>query len=261
MAEDSPGRPGPSPITDFAPLTVTPDRVSDAEALAGALGRPAPLPALTSVAGDPPLALVEPVVHPGEDPLVRLGSGPRVALLEAYRWARWPATVPGMYLRRSVVARLHRVAAALPEGFGLALFDAWRPLPLQDALHQVAYADPNLPPGFVAPADPDPRRPPPHLTGGTVDLTLTWAGRPLALGTSFDDFTDAAHTASLEDQPGTARDLRRLLYHAMRAQDFVVIECEWWHFELGTRVWAAVTGEPARFGAAGPPPLSPGDTP
>ena len=98
----------------------------------------------------------------------------------------------------------------------------------------------------------DPRTPPPHLTGGTVDLTLTLDGTPLALGTGFDDFTPEAYTESLEQTPGASRELRRLLYRAMRDAGFVVLHCEWWHFEYGTRRWAAITGNHPLYGPAAP---------
>jgi D-alanyl-D-alanine dipeptidase len=177
-------------------------------------------------------------------------------VLGAYRNEGWPHTVQGAHLRASVVARVARVAGALPEPFGLAVFDAWRPLALQAALHDAAYADPDLPPGFVAEADPDPTTPPAHLTGGTVDLTLSFDGIPLALGTPFDDFRPPAHADHLEgpspldERQRVVRDLRRLLASGMAAEGFVILHCEWWHFEHGTRYWAAVTGGTPRFGPA-----------
>jgi D-alanyl-D-alanine dipeptidase len=76
----------------------------------------------------------------------------------------------------------------------------------------------------------------------------------LALGTGFDDFTTAAHADSYEHSPGLVRDLRRMLYNRMRAAGFVVIACEWWHFEYGTRRWAALCGREPLYG-----PTSTGD--
>ena len=151
--------------------------------------------------------------------------------------------------------RLAHVADHLPAQLGLAEFDAWRPLPLQAELFHAAYDEPGLPPGYVADPDPDPATPPPHLTGGTVDLTLTLTltldGVPLALGTGFDDFT-ALSPMHLEHLPGASRDLRRLLYRSMRSAGFVVLHCEWWHLEFGTRRWAAITGNQSRYGPADP---------
>ena len=246
--------PGATPPSfSFAALTRRPEQVGlDAARLADLVAAPAPMAALT-VPDD-----IEPIGTPvplAEDPLVPVAR-PGVRSLGAYRGEGWPHTVEGAYLRRSVVERLARVAADLPQPFALAVFDAWRPLPLQAALFDSAYADPDLPPGFVAEADPDPTTPPAHLTGGTVDLTLSYDGIPLALGTPFDDFRSIAHAdhfehaTPIDEAQRVVRDLRRLLVAAMGAEGFVVLHCEWWHFEHGTRYWAAVTGGTARFGPA-----------
>ncbi len=36
----------------------------------------------------------------------------------------------------------------------------------------------------------------------------------------------------------------------LAAEGFVVFDGEWWHFEHGTRRWAAITGHPPRYGPA-----------
>lgn len=253
--------PGATPPSfAFGSLTRRPDQVGlTAERLRELHGTAevAPVGPLTVPATVPPVT--EPV---DDDPLVPI-AGPGLRVLGAYRTEGWPDTVAGGYLRASVVERLARVAASLPDPFALAVFDAWRPLALQAALFDAAYADHALPPGFVAEPDPDPATPPAHLTGATVDLTLSFDGVPLALGTDFDDFTAAAHADRFETDAGAPtaigveaerrlviRDLRRLLVAAMGAEGFVVLHNEWWHFEHGTRYWAAVTGATPRFGPA-----------
>ncbi|MGI5328397.1 hypothetical protein [Actinomadura nitritigenes] len=65
------------------------------------------------------------------------------------------------------------------------------------------------------------------------------------MGIAFDEFTGLAMTTAFEDLEGPVRTLRRLLYHTLRRQSFVVLAEEWWHFELGTRLWSALTGRPA----------------
>ena len=176
---------------------------------------------------------------------------PRIRVLGAYYHERWPFAVPGAYLRPAALDRLVRAVGSLPDAFGLAVWDAWRDPRLQAALHDRVYRDGDLPPGFVAPPDPDPRRCPPHASGGTVDLTLTWRGHALALGTGFDAFVPGAASAALEpDGPKLDRDLRRLLGSAMSAAGFVSHPQEWWHWEYGTRYWAAVTGGSVQFGHA-----------
>lgn len=204
----------------------------------------------------PPLPpLVDPdqpeVTMPVDEPLVPVAHR-RVRVLGNYWHAGWDRSRPDCWLRAGAAERLGRAADALPARFGFALFDAWRPLELQAELYHAAYDDPGLPPGFVSPPDPDRATPPPHLTGGTVDLTLTVDGQPLAPGAGFDDFTDRAHADALEAEPGVDREVRRLLYWTMHGAGFVVLDCEWWHFEYGTRRWAAITGVDPLYGPASP---------
>jgi D-alanyl-D-alanine dipeptidase len=181
-------------------------------------------------------------------------ADPRIRTLAPYWHERWPFAVPACWLRPEAADRLSQVAAGLPDGFGLAIWDGWRDPRLQAVLHDTVYTDRTLPPGFVAYPDADPARCPPHATGGTVDLTLTWRHRPLALGTGFDAFVPDAAAGALEaDGDELERDLRRLLAAALTEGGFVGHPQEWWHWEYGTRMWAAVTGNPVRFGPAHPP--------
>lgn len=191
------------------------------------------------------------------EPLVPV-EDPRIRVLGAYWHEGWPFARPGAFVRSEVLARLRSALDCLPHGFGFAVWDAWRDPRLQELLYERAYADPWLPPGFVHEPSSDPARPSPHTTGGTVDLTLTWRNVPLGLGTGFDAFVPRAFARSLEGPDAVAadrlpRDLRRLLRSAMTARGFVQLASEWWHFEFGTRLWAAVTGRDALYGGhAGP---------
>jgi D-alanyl-D-alanine dipeptidase len=192
---------------------------------------------------------------PADDvaPLVPIAH-PRIRVLGAYWHEGWPHAVPGAWLRPVAMHRLLRALDALPAAFGLAIWDAWRDPRLQAVLHDRVYEDTSLAPGFVAYPDPDPRRCPPHASGGTVDLTLTWRGYALSLGTRFDAFVPQAAADALEPNgPSLERDLRRLLAAAMTGAGFVQHPQEWWHWEYGTRYWAAVTGEPVLFGHAQAP--------
>jgi D-alanyl-D-alanine dipeptidase len=181
---------------------------------------------------------------------------PRIRVLSAYFHEGWPFAHLGAWLRPAVYDRLQQAVETLPEGFGLAIWDAWRDPRLQADLHDTVYADESLPPGFVAYPDPDPRHCPPHASGGTVDLTLTFRNVPLSLGTLFDAFVPHAAAAALEpDGDPLARDLRRLLATIMSQAGFVQHPQEWWHWEYGTRYWAAATGNPVLFGHA----VRPGD--
>ena len=151
-----------------------------------------------------------------------------------------------LVLRAGVVARLERVADALPSPFGIAVLDGWRSPEYQSELLGYYRARfPDLEAGYVAdPADAHVLAP--HTTGGAVDLTLSWNGLPLALGTDYDSFADAAHVAALEDDgsaDSSARELRRLLASVLRDAGFAPYPLEWWHWSYGDQWWAAEYGE------------------
>lgn len=226
------------------------------------LPRLAPMPKLLDATKT---AVVLPTVAPEPPPVEPLWDlehqgllGPhRLLWLPAYHQAGLPDAVSALWLRREVAVRLVRAAAALPEGFGLVVWDGWRSESLQSWLYHRAYADANLPEGFVTKPSADPATPPPHATGGTVDLTLSWRGIPLGLGTEFDEFVPQAFAAAFEAAVTGAdrrvRDLRRLLRQVLVQQGFVGLAREWWHFEYGTRLWAAVTSQTPRYRAVNLP--------
>lgn len=231
-------------------------------------------------AGDLP-PLVDPVFarEPGSvavpgpgvgDPLVELVGTDRIALLNLYRHDPiggangWAGTDDRVWLRGEVADRVIAVGTSLPDGFGLAIYDAWRSPATVRALYEHFYGPGStLTPGFLADPD-DPAIVPPHTTGAAVDLTLTWRNTALALGTVFDDFSEAAHLRSLEpaataassatdDQISLGGRLRRLLHRQLAKQGFVAMTEEWWHVSWGDQDWAAVNDLPTtRYGAALP---------
>ena len=175
----------------------------------------------------------------GGEPLVAVEG---IACVNAYRAVGWPGTTDTVWLRAGVVDQLHAVEAVLPDGFTLAIFDGWRSPVTVRALWDHYYGPRStLEPGFLADPD-DTDIIPPHGTGGAVDLTLAWQGVPLSLGTAFDDFSERAHLRAIEDEPGPARELRRLQHWAMVAAGFAPNPMEWWHFSWGDQWWAATTG-------------------
>ena len=222
----------------------------------------------------------------GADPLVELRDL-GIAGANAY-WtgvppygARVPGSVPGLWLRAPLAEALARVDARL-RGHGLHLwvFDAWRPIAVQNHFHdhwmparlralhpewddaRVAaeterYWARGAPGGVV-----DPRSPPPHATGAAVDLTIRRAdGAELFMGTIFDDVSEASNTAAFEPEPEglaishrEARANRRLLHWAMDAEGFANNPTEWWHFSRGDQMWARITGTAAaHYSVASPP--------
>jgi zinc D-Ala-D-Ala dipeptidase len=240
------------PLTTCTPHEAAVQLGLDQRDFANLIGDPAPLPKLIESIRTP---LSETAAN-NDEPLVSLQHR-RVRLLSNYFHAGWEHAEPTGWLRAAAAKRVYAAADSLPDRFGLAVFDAYRPLLLQAELFNAAYSDSDLPPGFVAEPIAELTTPPPHSTGGTIDCTLTIDGIALSLGTAFDDFTDQAWTGALETDASSAfdgstfdRDLRRLLYWTMHQVGFVVLDCEWWHFEYGTRRWAGINGAEAIYGRA-----------
>jgi zinc D-Ala-D-Ala dipeptidase len=135
---------------------------------------------------------------------------------------------PVALLRPDAAEALGRVQARLRgQRLGLKVFDAYRPV--RATLGMVDWAERTgqqwvLEQGYVA-------RQSGHNVGRTVDLTLVRlrSGEELEMGTEYDTFSEAAHTANAT---GEAAENRRILVDAMRAEGFQNYEKEWWHFSI-----------------------------
>jgi D-alanyl-D-alanine dipeptidase len=207
-------------------------------------------------------------IEPVDEPLVRVADiGGRVAEDPRYHRLGLPGARAQCWVREGVAVRLERAARSLPDGVMLVVWDAHRTLATQAALYRAYVAElaalhPDWPAEaveeeaarYVTPPDPSPSAPPPHLTGGAVDLTLAVGdGRQLDLGTPFDAFVPEAATRALEATDSPARELRRLLFWAMSAQGFTSYAEEWWHFDYGDQFWGLIAGRAARYeGVAAP---------
>lgn len=176
-------------------------------------------------------------------------------------------------LRSGVIDRLGHAATALTSeapGWRLAVFDAWRPVPVQHFMVAHAIGEEcrarGLDPAaagsalreveaavgrFWAPPSQDPAMPPPHSTGAAVDLTLADAtGTLLAMGGAIDAIgpvSEPEHhaAAALADPDGEAarwHSRRRLLQRVMATAGFAQHPNEWWHFSHGDQLWAWRSG-------------------
>lgn len=212
-----------------------------------------PVPAAPPVRVPVPMTGAVPVHECGEA-LVALEPGDRVELLNLYHRRRWAGTSPTMYVRAGVAQRLRDAIDLLPDGFGVAVFDAWRSEVTVRALRAHFYPPGgDLDEGFLSDPD-DPHVLAPHQCGAALDLTLTWQGRALALGTPFDAFTPDARLSAFEpDGPDPQRGLRRVLHDAVGRAGFVGLAQEWWHVSYGDQRWAAACGaDAARYGHCEP---------
>ena len=133
---------------------------------------------------------------------------------------------PHALLRREVAPALARVQARLRTGgLGIRIFDAYRPV--RATLAMVDWAERSghrvlLDSGYIA-------RRSRHNLGVAVDLTLVdlVTGTELPMGTPFDSFTPAAHTANAT---GRVQRYRQILVRAMESEGFSNYDQEWWHF-------------------------------
>ena len=181
------------------------------------------------------------------EPLVQLRDP--VAWVSAYQELGIGPDRGPLKVRASVFSRLLEARQGLPAGFDLLVLDGWRDMAFQELLlrhYRGLELDTS---GYVS--DPSETRiAPPHVTGGAVDITVTYEGLPLALGTDFDAFDPAAHfDDEQEDQPESVLKLRAVLYTAMLGAGFSPYPLEWWHWSYGDQWWAAFTGrDEALFG-------------
>ena len=132
------------------------------------------------------------------------------------------------FLRREAAAALARVQRDLrPQGLGIKVFDAYRPvratLAMVDWTQRVNRPD-LLKDGYIAGRSR-------HNLGLAIDCTLIdlATGRELYMGTPFDTFSPAAHTANASGQVAVNR---QKLKTAMEQEGFVNYDQEWWHFSF-----------------------------
>jgi D-alanyl-D-alanine dipeptidase len=133
---------------------------------------------------------------------------------------------PRALLRREVATALGRAQARLRTGgLGLRVFDAYRPV--RATLAMVDWAERTghralLESGYIT-------RRSRHNLGVAVDLTLVdlVTGTEGPMGTAFDNFTAAAHTANAS---GRVQRYRQILVRTMESEGFSTYDQAWWHF-------------------------------
>jgi D-alanyl-D-alanine dipeptidase len=227
-----------------------------------------PIPA---VDGERTLRGIE--IRESGDPVVQIPEGRGLHVAPAYH-ARGIRSAPAeVRIRQRVLDALYRASASLPDGIDILVWDGLRSLQTQTEIvedFRASLPEPDrdaVIEQYLA-LPPESERafrecPPPHSTGGAVDLSLCDpSGRPLDLGADFDQFDEKAWLSYYESSPGRTQDgpggeqrcrLRRVLFWAMLGAGFAPYPWEYWHYELGTPVAAAYHGRTvAEYGAAVP---------
>ena len=128
-------------------------------------------------------------------------------------------------VNEDIVPMLLQVSELAKEhGLRLKIWDAYRPISVQQALHDSAPAELSA---YVPAPGPYSM----HARGITVDVTLCDEfGNELDMPTDFDDFSERAHSdyaGATEEQIAN----RELLNEIMSTAGFKRSSLEWWHFD------------------------------
>ena len=168
-------------------------------------------------------------------------------------------------LRRGVVNRLVKVNDYLisKNNLHLLIYDSWRPLEVQEFMFQRAFLleckkldiDASIKnmksyPSILKKVEKfwaypsfDSKCPPPHSTGGALDVSLADKyGNLLEMGSKVDQMDETSNPdfyANINNKESIIWNTRRnLLRQIMTRFGFVQHPNEWWHFSYGDQLWA-----------------------
>ncbi len=159
-------------------------------------------------------------------------------------------------VREGVARLLLKAAKKLPKGYKFKIYDAWRSIQSQEnMIKQFKERFTQINPTwnnerieeevfkFAAPVTRDPKKPPPHNTGGAVDLTITnTQGDELPMGYETNILTKRSRVNFYKDgkspQEQRFNKNRLLLRKILTSVGFAPNDNEWWHFDYGNQRWA-----------------------
>ena len=123
------------------------------------------------------------------------------------------------------VARASKMAQS--DGFGLTIYDAYRPWRITKELWDATPVGPKK--DYVA----NPKRGSKHNRGCAVDLTLydLQTGQLVEMPTEFDDFSEKAHRDYMGASAAAIANRARLARY-LEAEGFVGLSNEHWHFDF-----------------------------
>ncbi|MDQ3815381.1 MAG: hypothetical protein M3347_15795, partial [Armatimonadota bacterium] len=203
---------------------------------------------------------------------------PLVDIFEVCPELKWAAKSPRFDFPRSGLARvtvaqmLKNSQELLPRGLHLQIVGAFRPFEIQKLMYDTVWAElkekhPDWDDDYVTEyinvfsAPPIRETPPPHTTGGAVDLSIVDEhGERLDMTSPYGIGWESAPTY-VEGLSKRARRNRELLISVLTEGGLTNFLGEWWHWSWGEPGWSLRTGHPvALYGAVLPdqiPPWSP----
>ena len=157
-------------------------------------------------------------------------------------------------VRRRVAEMLAQAADSLPASVELQIIEGFRPLAQQRFMYETLKAEFGVrhPEWGKATlhrmintlsAPPDDPCPPPHTTGGAVDLCLIWMPSRQTLDvTSPFDWDETSAPTRLIGLSSEAQAHRDLLLRTLEATGLTNYAGEWWHWSYGDSGWALRVG-------------------
>jgi zinc D-Ala-D-Ala dipeptidase len=130
------------------------------------------------------------------------------------------------FLQRPAAEALIRAHEKLkPQGYGLVIFDGYRPWSVTKIFWDATPADKKE---FVA----DPQQGSRHNRGCAVDLSLfdLSTGKEVQMPSEYDEMTQRSHINYAGGNAEATR-LRNMLRAAMESEGFIVYDPEWWHYD------------------------------
>lgn len=198
--------------------------------------------------GEPLKALRGVPMQDGGEPLVDLRTFCTDVILK-------PGCLP--FLRETVARKVNDVQATLPEGMTLIVGTALRTMPMQRAIRERLHAEMlekhpewsravlmRMLNRMVAP--PDDISPPPHTTGGALDVGMRGLSGEEVDFRGPGEWWDTAPTYwhKLDEH---VKQNRILLIAAMEGAGLTNYVGEWWHWSWGDQGWALRVGSPVAY--------------
>jgi len=137
----------------------------------------------------------------------------------------YPKKTKHSFMRLQAVSALSQVQKELNDmGYGLKIFDAYRPYSVTEKFWELVHDD-----RYVA----DPSKGSGHNRGIAVDLTIVdlRTKKEITMPTGFDNFSDSAHHDFMALSNEALKN-RKLLKDIMEKHGFVTMQTEWWHYSL-----------------------------
>ncbi len=168
-------------------------------------------------------------------------------------------------LRESVAEKLCLATKQLPKNMTFMVVEGWRPPHIQKRMHLSAlqrwrerhpdWSEHKIlrtANRFTAP--PHPKVPPPHTTGGALDVVLgDTDGNELDMVSPYERRDPKAYPFDAQGLSDTARKHRLILKEALASVGITNYPSEFWHYSFGDQGWAYRGGhEHAIYGSIVP---------